>query len=301
MSRRNLALLALAALALLWGYNWVVMKIAVHYAGPFAFAAWRTLGGAVVLFLVGVVLRKPLRPQFPAFFAVVGLFQTAAFLGLVTWAIVASGVGQTAMLAYTMPFWVAILGWPLLNERLHLTQSLAIVIALVGVACMIGRLDSWFGDALALAAGACWAVATIVIKRFGKRERVDLFNMTAWQMLLGGIALVVVSLFVHEAPTVWTPVYVGALAYNVIAATAIAYLLWLFVLDALPARDASMGTLANPIIGAVAAWIQLGERPPLLETAGMILVAIGLVVLSLADRFALPPREQQRVANDEQA
>ena len=32
---------ALALLALLWGYNWVVMKVGMSYAQPFIFAAMR--------------------------------------------------------------------------------------------------------------------------------------------------------------------------------------------------------------------------------------------------------------------
>ena len=37
------AVLALIVLSLIWGYNWVVMKEALWYAGPFEFAALRTL------------------------------------------------------------------------------------------------------------------------------------------------------------------------------------------------------------------------------------------------------------------
>ena len=43
------AMALIAALSLIWGYNWVMMKVAVTYAPPFAFAALRFLGGAVVL------------------------------------------------------------------------------------------------------------------------------------------------------------------------------------------------------------------------------------------------------------
>ncbi|HUN30145.1 MAG TPA: DMT family transporter, partial [Alphaproteobacteria bacterium] len=121
--RRPLALLALAFLALIWGYNWVVMKIAVTDASPFTFAAWRTLGGGVALLATALVLRKSLRPQFPATFFWIGFFQTACFVGLVTWAVVSAGAGQVAMLAYTMPLWVALLAWPLLGERIGPLQA----------------------------------------------------------------------------------------------------------------------------------------------------------------------------------
>ena len=44
---------AFAALALIWGYNWVVMKLAMLYAGPIDFAALR-VGFGVLLLFVGV-------------------------------------------------------------------------------------------------------------------------------------------------------------------------------------------------------------------------------------------------------
>jgi len=60
----------------------------------------------------------------------------------------------------------------------------------------------------------------------------------------------------------------------------------MFVLDVLPARDAGMGTLANPVVGVLAAWLQLGEVPTRLAALGMFLIVAGLATLSLADRRA---------------
>ena len=44
--------LALGLLALIWGYNWVVMKVAMEYIGPMDFAALRGVFGTVLLFAV---------------------------------------------------------------------------------------------------------------------------------------------------------------------------------------------------------------------------------------------------------
>ena len=62
-NRRNerLALMALAGMALVWGYNWVVMKQVLAYVGPFEFSALRTLFGAAALLLVLKFLRRPMR------------------------------------------------------------------------------------------------------------------------------------------------------------------------------------------------------------------------------------------------
>ncbi len=288
--RRTLALVALGVLALVWGYNWVVTKIAVQDASPFTFAAWRTLGGGIALVLTALVLRKSLRPRFVAAFFWIGLFQTACFVGLITWAVVSAGAGQVAILAYTMPLWVSLLAWPFLGERIGLWQAAAMLVALAGIACMIGPLRS-VGPAefLAVAAGLAWAIGIVLTKRLQRTQHVDLFSLTMWQMLFGGLVLTGVAITVPSHPTVWTTPYVLAVAYNIILATALAYTLWTFVLDVLPARDAGMGTLANPVVGALAAWLQLGEVPTRLSATGMLLIAAGLVLLSLADRRSSRP------------
>ncbi|HKU68539.1 MAG TPA: EamA family transporter [Candidatus Baltobacteraceae bacterium] len=290
-----MAYVALAALALLWGYNWVVMKIAVQYAPPIEFAALRMLLGAAVLFVALLVFRKPLRPQRFWPFVWIGLFQSGGFVALATLAVLISGAGKVAVLSYTMPLWVAIAGWPLLGERLRTAQIAALAIALAGIILILDVRQahaSLFADTLALLAGVSWAVGVIISKRVQREGTVDVLNLTTWQMLFGGIAVAIAAAAVPEHATHWTAVYVAALAYNAIGASAAAYVLWVFVLQHLPARDASMGTLANPVVGIIAAWLQLGEVPSSSEAIGMGLVIVALGALAL---------QQQRVADDEQA
>jgi drug/metabolite transporter (DMT)-like permease len=287
--------MALGVLALLWGYNWVVMKIAVQYAPPIEFAALRLLLGAAVLFAALFAFRKSLRPQRPWPYVWIGIFQSGAFVGLATWAVLISGAGKVAVLSYTMPLWVAIAGWPLLGERLRTVQIVALGIALAGIVLIldVGQARaSLFADGLALLAGVSWAVGVIISKRVQREGTVDVLNLTTWQMLFGGIVVGIAALAVPEHATHWSPVYIAALAYNAIGASAIAYFLFVFVLQHLPARDASMGTLANPVVGILAAWLQLGEAPSTTEAIGMGLVIVALAVLAL---------QPQRVADDKQA
>lgn len=99
-----LPFLALSLLALVWGYNWVVMKVGMRYAEPFTFAALRTFLGAVFTFLLSPLLRKPVRPQALGLTALFGLLQTGGFVGLAVWAVDHGGAGKASILAYTMPF-----------------------------------------------------------------------------------------------------------------------------------------------------------------------------------------------------
>jgi drug/metabolite transporter (DMT)-like permease len=149
---------------------------------------------------------------------------------------------------------------------------------------------SLFADAIALVAGVSWAAGVIISKRVQRTGSVDVLNLTAWQMLFGALAVGIVALLVPGHAIAWTPTYIAALAYNVLGASALAYFLWVFVLQHLPARDASMGTLANPIVGIIAAWLQLGEKPNAWEATGMGLVVVALAALAL---------QQQGIADNE--
>ncbi len=260
------------------------MKIGVKYASHFDFVALRTLLGTLCLFIVMLCLRKPIRPkEVPGTF-LLGLLQTTGLLGLITWALVSGGAGKTSVLAYTMPFWVLFLAWPILGERIRGLQWIAIILALAGLVLVIGPLNLNSGlvsDGLAILSGVFWAMSTIVVKKLRNQADLDLLSLTAWQMLFGTIPLVVVALFLHSKPIVWSTDFIVALIYTGIAGAAVVWPLWLYLLSKLSAGVASMATLATPIIGVLSAWIQLGERPGFTESIGMLLIGIALVLISL--------------------
>jgi drug/metabolite transporter (DMT)-like permease len=277
------AVAALAVLTIIWGYNWVVMKQAASYAGPFQFAALRCVFGALTLFIALAWRRQSMRLVAPGATLLLGVLQTAGFTGLSQWALVGGAAGKTAVLTYTMPFWLLLLAWPLLHERLRGAQWVAVAIAAAGLLLILEpwrRHSSLASDALAVAAGLSWAASAIVAKRLRARVAVDLLALTAWQLLFGAIVLVVVALIVPAPPMVVGSYLIWALVYTAVLGTGLGWLLWLYVLDKLPANIAGMGSLASPAIGVLAAWLQLGERPALAELAGMLLIAIALALLA---------------------
>jgi drug/metabolite transporter (DMT)-like permease len=271
-------------MSLIWGYNWVVMKQVIRYVDPFDFSAIRTLFAAVALFIVVLIARRPLRPVALRPLLLLGLLQTAAFTALIQWALVSGGAGKTAILVYTMPFWLIPLAWWLLGERVRGVQWVATAVAAVGLVLI---LDPWsmtgsvMGNVLAVGGGLTWALSTVVAKRMRRDHEFDLLSMTAWQMLFGSLALCVVALLVPSRPIDPTPYFFGALIYNAVFATALAWLLWLYVLQNLPAGVAGLSALGIPLIGALSGWIELGERPSVGEFSGMALICLALALTSL--------------------
>ena len=123
---RDLGVLALVVLGPIWGYGWVATKVALGYSPPLAFAALRVALSIPCLFLVLVVARRSLRPPAVGYTLVIGLLQTTAFVGLIVWALALGGAGKVAVLTYTMPFWLLLLAWAFLGERLRGMQWVAV-------------------------------------------------------------------------------------------------------------------------------------------------------------------------------
>ena len=136
---------------------------------------------------------------------------------------------------------------------------------------------------LAVGGGFSWAASAAVAKLLHRRHAVDLLSLTAWQMLLGSLPLLAIAALTYTRAPVWTASFVWALAFNVVFANALAWVLWLYVVRSLPAGSASVGTLAIPVIAVMSAWLQLGERPGRGEAVGMALVVLALCIISLRE------------------
>lgn len=285
----RLALAALAAVALIWGYNWVVMKVALRFSGPVDFAALRSGFGALTLFVIIALRREPLHP--PAAFGktlLLGLLQTTGFIGLIAWALMEGSAGKSAVLAYTMPFWAIVFGMIFLGERVRGLQWLAVALAAGGVVLMISPwrdIPDLPTSVISLCAGLVWGASMIVAKKIPYEGRGALLSVTAWQMLIGTLPLIALSPFITQIPTVWNAGFVLALAYNAVLGSALAWLLWLFALRHLPAGMAGIASLGAPAVGVLTAWLQLGEIPSFIEALGMCLIFSALAVLSLRALF----------------
>lgn len=282
-SSQKTAILSLMVLVVIWGYNWVVMKVALRYSSSSDFAALRILVGLMGLLIVFISSRKPLLPKKEVLgIFLTGLLQTGGFYVFSTWALVSGGVGKTVVLNYAMPFWVLLLAWFALGERLRRIQCAGVAIALAGLLFILMPFRftrGIFSELLALLSGLSWAAGIVVAKRVQQRTELDLLSFTTWQMLFGSIPLFLCAFLIPSPPIRWTAPFIATLAYSGILGGAVAWSLWFYALSRLPAGVASLGTLATPVVGVLTAWIQLGETPTFLEAVGMVLI-IGALVLN---------------------
>jgi drug/metabolite transporter (DMT)-like permease len=278
----RLGVVALVGIAPIWGYSWVVSKVALGYAEPLTFIALITASGAGCLFLVLAAARRPVRPPPFRWTLPIGLLQTALFNILAVLALSVGGAGRVSVLVYTMSFWLLLLAWPFLGERLRGLQWPAVALAFAGLILVVAPWDIGvaFGGILAVAAGLSWAGGALLVKLMECRTEVDVLALTTWQLALGAVMLIAIAVLTQSGWPHWTGAFWLCLTYSAVLATALSVALWVAALSWLPASAAGLGTLAIPVVGVATSWLQLGERPTGVEAAGMILIIAALALLA---------------------
>jgi drug/metabolite transporter (DMT)-like permease len=272
------AYVALATLALVWGYTWVMMKVAAENASPFLVAMGRPLLGAIVLVVV-LAIRGNLRPTPFVPTLILGLLQTTLFSAFAALAVTVGGAGKTAVLAYTMPFWIVLFAWPVLGEKIAGARWLALLLAAVGLGFVVSPLDphTILADLLAVLTGMVWALSAVWTKIVRQRHKVELLPLTTWQMIWGVIPLLIVAAILPEHIR-WAPETFAAFGFIGVVSQSLGWVLWAFILSRLPAGVAGIASLATPVVGVLAAALQLREIPSVTELTGMALIVVALVV-----------------------
>jgi drug/metabolite transporter (DMT)-like permease len=268
-------------MVLIWGYSWVVMKIGLRHAHPFDFAAWRVgLGALFLFFLVAATGRRIALPGY-RMAAFLGLLQVGLFVSLSHFALLTAGPGKTSVLVFTMPFWMIVFAHYLIQERMRGAQWVAVALAFSGLMLIVApwNLGNLTGSLLAVAAGSVWALAAVLSKRW-PTPGADPLTFTAWQLAFGFLMLATLAVAHPHEGIRWTFEFAWALAFSTVAATAIGWWLWTYILAHSPAGVTGLNALGIPVVAVLASWFHLGERPPPAELAGMALIGAALALLA---------------------
>jgi drug/metabolite transporter (DMT)-like permease len=252
---------------------------------PIWSVALRNLIGAASLFALALARRHLIRPpraDLPVLLSITFLHMIG-FTVLSTIGLAFVPAGRAVVLAYTTPLWVTPGAWLFLHERYTTRKMIGVVVGLLGLAVLFNPLafdwanrDAVLGNVAILAAAFVWAGSILHIR--GHRWQSQPFDLLPWELALASLVLVPSALVTAGVPTVeWSWHLVLLLLYGGIPGTALAYWAVAMAGRQLPASTVSLGLLATPIVGVVAAVAWLGES--LTVSLG---VAIALVLGGVA-------------------
>ena len=273
------------ALCVVWGFNQVVVKLALPDVGPVAQTGVRSAIGAicVVAYALSTKRRVFTIDGTEAAGALAGLLFTAEFIALYE-SLRFTTAARATVFIYAAPFFVALgAAFLLKDERLKPIQWVGLGFAFLGVVCgFLGRTKggSLTGDALALLAAALWAATTIVIKATPLR-RIDPVKVLLYQIGFAALAAPFAAYTLGEAaPTHLSATSIAALLWQGVAVAGISYALWFWTLTRYAVAELSAFTFITPLVGVFAGWLVFGETLSWGFSLAIALVIAGLALVN---------------------
>ena len=276
-------------MVVIWGLNFVVMKVGLRDVSPMLLGALRfTLAALPFLLLV----RFPRLPWHcvAAYGLAQGLGQFGfLFLGLK----LGMTAGMASVVMQTQAFFTLLLAMPLLGERARKAQWVGLAVALAGLLLIAtahgdgpGQM-TLAGFVLTLSAVFMWAVSNVVARLANRQADYDPFGFIVWSSVFPILPFLALALWTDGPPQVWqqvTGLSLGAILsvlFLAWLATLLAYSLWTRLLKRHPAGRVTPFSLLVPVVGLTAAWVFFGEMPLPQQWLGTGLVLVGLVVNQL--------------------
>lgn len=265
--------LMILACAVMWSFGGLFIKLLRRDYGvdPGTIACLRSAvaGGILAWALPGLA-------RAPKLLAAASCLCYTIVVGTFVIAVSGTTSANAIFLQYAYPVFVAIGAACFFGERIGLRALMALALGAAGVAVIL--LCSWSpGERTGLACGFISSVAFAGLALLQRATRAgdpvalsSLYNLAAGLLLLplawGKLAI---------SPAAWLLVGVmGAFQLG------IPYVFFIRGLRLVPATDAALLTLAEPVLNPLWVWLAIGERP-----AGGTLLGGALILLAILVRF----------------
>ena len=274
------ALLALAVM-IVWGTNFVVIRVGLQHLPPLLFA---TLRFTLVAFPAVFFLKRPAVPW--RLLAAYGVFIGAGQFGLLFIAMKSSITpGLASLVVQSQVFFTIGLAMAIDRERIRVFQVAALLLAFTGLGVILAHAGADaatpLGLILTLGAAASWAGGNMMSKAAG---RVNMLAFVVWSALFAAPPLLVLSLIfdgwpairqgvMHATPGTW-----AAVIWQSVGNSMFGYAVWGWLLARYPAATVTPMSLLVPVFGmAASAWL-LAEPLPGWKIAAAALIMAGLVL-----------------------
>jgi len=270
---------------LLWSTGFVVAKFGLPYAPPLTFLLLRFAGVLLVLLPLVLLMRAPWPAGQVRHIAIAGILLQGGYLAGV-WCAIKLGMpaGVSALIVGMQPILTAFAA-PLIGESVRPRQWLGLLLGICGVGLVVAAKVSliglsWQSISLCLLALVSITLGTLYQKR--KCPHFDLRTGTIIQFAASIAVLLPFAVFYeHLGPSLdtvqWTPRFIGALLWSILALSIGAiFLLFALIRKSAATRVTSLLYLTPPTT-ALMAWLMFGEVFNLLGIVGMAVAILGVV------------------------
>lgn len=263
----------------LMGSSFAVGKIGLEYVSPLLLVGIRfTIAGI----LMGLFVLKRKHPKSIADWAriaVIGLFQSAGVMGCIFISLRTITASESSILTFVNPLLVVVFGTLFAGSRYRFVQWGGVILGFIGVFITLGfQLHLHVGTWLGLSGAVSWAIATLLIKRWG--ARLDTWVLTAYQMLFGGVLLLIGSVTIERPHIVLNMTSIFIIAWLAIMASIVQFAIWFYLLHRGDPGKTSAFLFLAPFFGVLSGWAILGEPIKWPVMVGGVFIILGIFLVN---------------------
>jgi drug/metabolite transporter (DMT)-like permease len=289
MSRRGFLLFA--AMCVIWGIPYLLIKVAVEDVSPAFLVLARTAIGALLLLPIAAA-RRELRPLVPFWLPLVAF---AAVEIALPWVLLGEAETRissslTALLIAAVPLIATAIALTTGGrDRLTPQTGLGLVLGIVGVAAIVGV--SVEGASIVPIAevglvAVCYAVGPAMLQRW--LSDLPPLGVISTSLALTALAYVPIAAFRLPEATP-SPEAVASIVTLAVVCTAIAFLLFFALIAEIGPVRSTVITYVNPAVAAVLGVTILGEHFTVGMGLGFVLVLAGSVLATRPTAAPAPP------------
>ena len=270
----------------IWSSGFVVAKYAFPSADALYFLAIRLILATVILFLLTVALRQPLKLSRTDFYSslAIGISLHGFYLAGV-WHAIALGApaGLSSVITSIQPVLVSLLAVRILMEPLTARQVAGLVLGLAGVFLVVlpklSKADGFTAESVGfLVIGLLGStVATLLQKRIG--HSIPLMIGTTYQFGIAGILLLIYSLATGKTHFELTSTAVWSMLWAVLVTSIAAVLLLLWLLNRGSAARVSSLMYLVPPMAVLQGLVLFGEKVNAQAIIGIVMTALGVALV----------------------
>jgi len=270
-ANRNTLFIVLAffSIYVIWGSTYLLNKIAVTELPPFMLAGCRFVIAGVLIFLIakfmkistGITKKQLINSSIAGF-----LFLSFGN-GVVVWALKYVDSGFAALEISAQPLVVLILMLILQGKRIQLMSIVGVVLGIIGIYLLVGQKEilnqenSVLGMVMIFLCMISWGYGSLFVGKADLPK--NYFVNTGYQMLTGGIMLLVASLCFREtwsSPLTWNPAVQLSMVLLIVFGSIIAFTSFNYLLRMVSPEKVATSTYVNPIIALALGWYFLDEQ-----------------------------------------
>lgn len=274
---------------LIWGVNFVVVKLGLDHMPPLFFVALRFTLAAMILLPFSGLPRAHLKRVIPLSFTLGVMHFTLIFTGMHY-----LDASTTAIAVQLQVPFAAILAAIFFKESLHWRRITGMVIAFAGIVLIAGQprfFENPWPLASVIAAALVWSVANVQVKLLG--DEIDAVQLNGWIAILAAPQLLAVSYLLEgdHWPALVDIGWAGAFAlvYQAALVAAFSYWIWYNLMRRYPVNQVMPFMLLQPVIGAAAGVIFRNEVITLPMIIGGLGILIGVAIIIIRRPAVIAP------------